>query len=162
MKQIPLTQGQFAIVDDMDYEWLSKYKWYALWCKNTQSFYALRDSKQENGKHTLILMAREILGLKRGDKRQSDHKNHHTLDNQRHNLRVCTHQQNQHNQKPQKNRTSKYKGVSWDKTGRKWRTVIQFNQQQVNVGTYKTEIDAAKAYEQKAKELFGEFAYTKS
>ena len=95
MKRIKLTQGQFAIVDDKNYEWLNQWKWCAWWSKDTKSFYAVRRSKKRNGKSYIIRMAREILGLKCGDKREADHRNHNTLDNFNSNLRTITHQQNQ-------------------------------------------------------------------
>ena len=81
IKKIPLTQDQFAIVDNKDFEWLNQYKWFARWEPHTQGFYAVRHSKTINGKRYMISMAREILGLKCGDKRQVDHINHNTLNN---------------------------------------------------------------------------------
>lgn len=151
MKKIPLTHGKFAIVDDEDYEWLNQYKWCAVKIRNT--YYAMR---AEKGEH--IAMHREILGLVKGDGKQTDHRNHNGLDNWRCNMRVCTHSQNQHNQRKQ-NGTSKYKGVSWYKRDKKWRVCIQINERRICIGYFDNEIDAAKAYDTKAKELFGEFAY---
>ncbi len=72
MKKIPLTQGQVALVDDADYEWLSRWKWCAMWCSSTDSFYAVRHIRLPNGKWTTLRMHRAILGLKRGDSRQVD------------------------------------------------------------------------------------------
>lgn len=90
MKRIPLTQGQFAIVDNKNYKWLLQYKWCAIWCEKTKSFYAVRGSNRVNGKQYTISMAREILGLKKGDNRQADHINHRTLDNREINLRIVS------------------------------------------------------------------------
>ena len=81
MRRIQLTQGQFAVVDNKNYKWLSQHNWYAWWSNCTQSFYAARMSKSENSKRIVIYMHREILELGGGDKRQTDHINHNTLDN---------------------------------------------------------------------------------
>ena len=150
MKEIPLTQGQFAIVDDADYDWLNQYKWCA--CKCRGNFYAIRQS-------THIYMHRQILGLERGDKRQGDHQNHNTLDNRRDNLRVCTHRENLRNQKLQKKKTSKYKGVCWSESRKKWYAYITVNKKMKNLGRFHSEIFAAGIYDRAAKKYFGEFAH---
>ena len=155
MKRIPLTHGKFAIVDDADYAWLHQFKWFAHWNKNARTFYAARMSNIK-GKQRFISMAREILGLACGGKEQADHRNHNTLDNRRGNLRKCSRSQNQHNQRPRKGGTSKYKGVCWNR-GR-WQTGIQENGKQVNISRHKSEEDAARAYNKRATELFGDFA----
>lgn len=152
MKTIPLTQGQFAIVDNEDYEELSKHKWYANKTNNT--FYAIRKEEQKT-----ILMHREILELTEGDGKETDHINHCGLDNRRHNVRVCTSQQNNQNRKAT-GHTSQYKGVSWSKKDRKWQARIHKNHKHYPLGYFSNEIEAAKAYDQKAKKLFGKFAYT--
>jgi len=88
-----------------------------------------------------------------------DHKNGNGLDNQKNNLRNCTNQQNHMNRRPKKNCTSKFKGVCRFKKDLKWTAVIKFNRKQIYIGIFGNEEDAAKAYDKKAKELFGEFAY---
>jgi hypothetical protein len=157
MKQIPLTQGKFALVDDNDYEELSQCNWCAAWNCHTRSFYAQRHSSSVNGKRTIILMHRVILGAKSGQ--ESDHRNHDTLDNRRENLRLCTHNENQHNQKPQMG-SSSFKGISWHKLTHKWRAQIQFNASRHHLGCFTDELDAARAYDTAARILFGEFALT--
>ncbi len=156
MKRIPLTQGKYAIVDDEDFEGLSKYKWYAL--KGHKTYYAVR-GVHRNKKRKMIFMHREILGLQPNDGTATDHINHNGLDNRRCKIRICTHAQNTHNRLPYKMFTSKYKGVSWDRTTKKWRAKIMFNYKNIHLGFFEDEIEAAKAYDKKAKELFGEFAY---
>jgi hypothetical protein len=153
---IPLTQGKHAIVDAEDYKRINQWKWYAL--KNGNNFYAVRNI----GKHPhqiMIRMHREVLGLKLNDGKQADHRDGNGLDNRRFNLRLCTHSQNQHNQHSIRG-ISKYKGVSWIKKDKKWKTKIQFEQKSIAIGRFDSEIEAAKAYDKKAKELFGEFACT--
>ena len=113
MKKIPLTQGQVALVDDADYEWLSRWKWCAMWCSSTDSFYAVRHIRLPNGKWTTLRMHRAILGLERGDSRQVDHENHDTLDERRENLRIVTHQENQWNQRSPL-------GYSWNRRAKKF------------------------------------------
>lgn len=88
-----------------------------------------------------------------------DHINHNKLDNRKTNLRICTNQQNQMNRKSNKVGTSKYKGVSFDKTFGKWRAAIMFNKKYIHIGRFMCEHEAAKAYNERAKKLFGEFAY---
>lgn len=157
MKYIKLTQGKYAIVDDCDYPELSQYKWYAHKQRNT--YYAYR-GESLNGKKVVVAMHRQILGLSYRDGKETDHKNHNGLDNKRSNIRICTRFQNSLNQLANKNTTSKYKGESWAKKHKKWYAHIKINQKSYHIGNFDNEIDAAKAYDIKAKELFGDFAYT--
>ena len=158
MRKIPLTQNQFALVDDADFDWLSKYKWYARWAECTKSFYAVRNGKRTENKRQFIYMAREILGLKFGDKRQADHKNHDTLDNRRSNLRVCSKAENLKNQGKRKDNSSGFRGVHWHKRDRKWQTQIRCNGRKIYLGNFTSLIEAAKCYDKAAKLHHGEFA----
>ncbi len=156
MNQIPLTQGKFALVDDEDFAELNKHKWYAH--KLSGIFYADRHGKQSSGKRFSVLMHRVILGLVVGDGKQVDHINHDGLDNRKSNLRVCNVQQNQYNKKNQTNGTSPYKGV-YQKTGwRRWKSTIHHNGKCIHLGHHDTQEEAARAYNAKACELFGDFA----
>ena len=155
MKQIKLTQNQIAIVDDEDFNELSRFKWYAL--RGYSTFYALRYYKI-NEKWLAMGMHRQIMNAQKGQ--QVDHKNRNGLDNRRCNLRFCDFSQNQQNKKPQRGGTSKLKGVMWCKAKNKWRSMIQLNGEKYHLGRFNTEIEAAKVYDAKAKELFGEFAGT--
>lgn len=157
MREIGLTQGQVALVDDADYEELSKYKWYSL--KNCWGdFYAVRKSPIQEGKRFTIYMHRQLLGLDYRDKREGDHQNHNTLDNRQDNLRVCTHFQNMRNQKLSLNQSSKFKGVTWDKCVKKWQASIYVNGKSKNLGRFLMEEIAALAYDMVAIREFGEFA----
>lgn len=144
IKLIPLTRGQFAIVDDEDFGWLSQHKWYATWNKYTKSFYAIRQSKSRNNKKHPIYMAREILGLNRGDKRQSDHLDHVTLNNRKSNLRAVTCQQNQWNQKSPK-------GYYWNKSHKRYIAQIKINCKTIYLGYFHTAKKARNAYLQAKK-----------
>lgn len=156
VKKISLTQGQVALVDNEDYDWLNQYKWYA--DKRRGNFYAIRSS-WKNGKHYPVYMHREILKLKRGDKRQGDHINHNILDNKRENLRICTNRQNGMNQKVHSNSTSQFKGVCWHKVAKKWIANITIEGKTKHIGLFGLEENAALAYNKAAKKYFGNFAY---
>ena len=88
-----------------------------------------------------------------------DHINNDTLDNRKNNLRVVTKQQNNQNASPQKRSSSSYKGVSWHKGKQKWQARITHKGQRIYLGNYDSEHDAARAYNQAAKRIFGEYAY---
>ena len=138
MKCISLTQGQFAVVDDEDYEELSKHKWHACWRPHTQSFYAQRNIRLPNDKQATELMHRRILGLERGDKRQGDHIDHRTLDNRRSNVRIVTSQENHHNQR--------CNGYYWSNRDKKYRAQIVANDVAKYLGSFDTKEEARKAY----------------
>ena len=154
MKKIPLTKGQFALVDDNDFEMLSLHKWCA---SPTRDVYcAARSVAISKNKRGLIYMHREILNPPFG--MAVDHINHDKLDNRRKNLRVCTVAQNNQNRRKFKKGSSQYKGVFWNKWNGKWQAQIGFNGDQFYLGYFKEEEAAAKAYDLKARELFGRFA----
>jgi hypothetical protein len=153
MRTIQLTKGKVAIVDDCDYEYLSQWKWLY------SDGYAERKIRiNEKSKH--IRMHQYILFAPDG--MEVDHKNRSRLDNRRDNLRICTHSQNEANRSIFPNNISGKKGVSWDKVNKKWRAVIEYNYKYIHIGRYKDINDASEAYNRKAKELFGEFAYVEA
>lgn len=169
MKEIQLTQGKFALVDDEDFERLNQWKWFTH--KDGDNFYAYRNSLTVNGKRTCIIMHREILGLAKGDtKILVDHINLIGTDNRRENLRTCTNAENLQNKRRYKNCKSQYKGVHvrdrmrFKKTTDEWvidkniRARIRLNGVLIHIGSFKTELEAAHAYNLKAIELFGVFA----
>ena len=157
MKQIPLTKGQFAIVDDADFEWLSQWKWKASWSECTHSYYVNR-TDHSSGQPVTIRMHRLILGLEAGDKRQGDHRNGNTLDNRRDNLRIATRAENKFNCAIYTNNSSGYKGVSWNKISSSWRAYIGAKGIVTHLGYFNNPVDAAKAYNAAALRLHGEFA----
>lgn len=152
MKRISLTQGKFALVDDVDYEWLNQWKWHLH--KAKRALYAIRNTQR-----TTVKMHREILGLKYNDGKQCDHINGNGLDNQKHNLRICSHQENCHNARPNRNASSKYKGVYRRREERIWCARIKYNNKKKSLGYYHDEEKAAQAYDEAAKKLFGKFAW---
>lgn len=89
-----------------------------------------------------------------------DHIDSDKTNNRINNLRVCTHNQNQHNQGIRKNNKSGFKGVSWMKSNRKWHAQICCNSKVKHLGFYDEKEDAARAYDKAAIEIHGEFAWT--
>lgn len=153
MKEIKLTQGQVALVDDEDYEYLNQWKW----CANRSigGYYAVRTDKQKaDQKRETICMHRLILNAPKG--LQVDHINHNTLDNTKQNLRICTNSQNQMNRSPCGK--SKYLGVTYYRNNTCLRASIKANNKSIHLGYFKTEEEAAHAYDEAAKKYFGEFA----
>ena len=153
-KLIPLTQGKYTIVDEKNYDMLSKHTWYAK-CE-CGIWYAVREIRDAEGKRTTQRMHRYILNCPKG--KDVDHKNHNGLDNRESNIRICTNSQNQQNQRPCRGGSSKYKGVSFRKDTNRWTAHIKNGGKLINLGNYGTEIEAAKIYDAKAQELFGEYA----
>lgn len=150
MKEIQLTQGKVALVDDEDFELLNSFKWCAH--KRRHTYYACRNFRL-NGKSATLYMHQAIMNFK-----GADHVDGEGLNNQRYNLRKCTQQENLLNKCTNKNGTSKYKGVDWIKRRSKWRARIKLNGRQTYIGEFANEDEAGMAYDERAKVLFGEFA----
>lgn len=157
MKSIPLTQGLFAIVDDCDYEELIKHKWRV--CVDGHMKYAIAHYKNSFGIDTTIRMHREILKLKDSDI-NVDHIDRNGLNNVKSNLRTCNKSENGCNRPKQKNNTSGYKGVSYDKSKGKYVSRIQKNGIEIYLGLYDTAKDAHRAYKASCKVFHGKFART--
>ena len=150
MKEIQLTQGKMALVDDESFETLNQFKWYAK--KSGKTFYAVRNL-YVCGRPKQIYMHCVIMNRK-----GIDHIDHDGCNNQKSNLRVCTRSENQMNRTKQENTSSIYKGVYFSKAHKKWKAEISINSKKIRLGNFDSEIDAAKAYNAKAVELFLEFA----
>lgn len=147
-KWIPLGKGKVAIVDEEDYDHLMQWNWSASSCG-----YAHRMSGPI-GKAKPILMHREI--LKPLPSMQVDHANRNGFDNRRSNLRECTRTQNQGNRaKSKRILTSKFKGVCWNAADRIWVNHYHGGTREYR---FDSELDAARAYDEWAKEKFGQFA----
>lgn len=150
MKKIALNgkygEGKFTLVDDEDYEWLNQFKWYV--CRGYVFGTIAKDTKAYM--HVLI--------LKPPPDMETDHENLNKLNNQRYNLRVCTRTQNIVNRKKRKDSTHEYKGTYFDGRRNKWGGRITVNKKRIFLGHFKTECEAAKAYNKRALEAFGRFA----
>ena len=152
MKEIKLTQGKFALVDDEDYDFLMQWKWHAR--KLGKRYYAGRQEKSINRRRKLVHMHRLIMHTPEG--MEVDHQDHNGLNNQKYNLRNCTHKNNS------KNRTSygksNYLGVYWYKKYNCWNASLRINGETKNQGYFKTEEEAALAYNEAALKFHGNFA----
>lgn len=164
-KVILLHNGLEAIVDDEDYERLSKYKWTALaYDQDMPKYRAVRHTGNKKTRRA-VYMHREIMNIPGGLSGQHvDHINHDGLDNRKQNLRIATKAQNRQNATKGgdfngKPCTSKLKGVSIAGRGsKKWSARICSNKEKMIIGYYDTQEEAARAYDEAALKYFGEFA----
>lgn len=145
-----LSDGTSCVVDAGDYERASKHHWTAHY--------------PDGGCYPATRIGEQVVSLSRflvdaPDGFEVDHINHDTRDNRRCNLRVCTSSQNQHNRIKKMTASSRYKGVRWNARARKWYAQIGYGGRQEHLGSFSEERDAATAYDTRAKELWGEFAY---
>lgn len=154
MKKIKLTQGQYAIVDESDFNKLSKLKWFAV--KKSTGFYAVRNLYLGNGKSRPYYMHQFLMKPPKG--KYVDHKDHNTLNNCRSNLRVCSPLESARNKSLPKNNTSGYKGVSWNRTNNSWVANIKVGSKMSYLGMFATKFAAAYAYDKSATKNFGEFS----
>jgi hypothetical protein len=150
MKEISLTRGLVALVDDEDFEALSKYKWF---CVNG---YAARKVKTVNGRRN-FLMHRAILGLEYKGGEEVDHRNGNKADNRKENLRVCTRSQNMKNYSRPCNNSSGCKGVSLHKLTGKWQAYITCDTKRKHLGLHETIEEARAAYANASLLFHGEF-----
>lgn len=169
MKEIQLTQGRVALVDDDDFDYLNQWKWFAL--KGRHTYYAARTTRVKNGntlKGVIIYMHREVV---RASRLMVDHRDGNGLNNQKTNLRYCTQRQNSQNRRSAGK--SKYLGVMCIKVRTAYvkkdgvesrheydriTAIIKTNGKQKRLGYYKSEEEAARAYDEAARKYHGEFA----
>lgn len=152
MKEIQLTQGKVALVDDEDFDRVNQFKWHAHF--DGWNWYADRALPRKDGKQGHLKLHQFLLpGRKR-----VDHKNGNGLDNQKHNLRPASHGQNIANSRKMRGCLSQFKGVTWCKRNVCWAVQIVFQGKNKHVGYFSDEKVAAAAYNSEAAKLWGEFA----
>jgi hypothetical protein len=153
MKTLKLKHKQSAswidvLIDDWNWDRVNEWNWFI---DNT--------GRGDRVKRTIspqIPLANFILNISKGI--EIDHISRNVYDNQESNLRVCTHQQNNWNKGIRATNTSGYIGVTWDKNCKKWRSSVMHYSKQIYIGLFNDKIEAAKARDIKAIELFGKFA----
>lgn len=158
--KIPLTQGKFTLIDNKDYPLVSQYKWHVRTGSRPRSCsrilqYAASHLPISN---KIILLHRLILNPRKGE--ECDHINGDGLDNRRQNLRLVTHSENMMSQRNRLDTSSMYKGVCKCKDCNRWRAYIHINKKTIHLGSFKSEEEAGKAYDEAAKKYFGKYAKT--
>lgn len=153
MQKIRLSRGKFALVDDEDFEWLSKWKWYAAPQSGKWKAQSSQWSKEKK-KQITVLMHRLLMKPK--DLEEVDHRDRNPLNNQKENLRVCTGTENKRNIPKRKDNTTGFRGV-YRQNG-KWSAKINHNWKAHFLGYFPTKQAAALAYNKAATVFHGEFA----
>ena len=154
MKEIELSRGYKAIVDDEDYERLSQWAWKISTCNS--GVYATRwVPESDSNRRQLVRMHVDIMNPPTG--MLVDHVNGDTLDNRRCNLRVCTKGQNQMNMRRNSRNTSGYRGVHWHAKCGKWVAMIKVNGERHYLGLFESVEAAAVAYAEASRKYHGEF-----
>jgi len=159
MKEIIFTTGQIAIVDDDDFNWLSRYSWRIV--KGRNNYYAQTSFWDKNKKQNKNYSMHRLI-MNNPDGLQVDHINHNGLDNRKENLRICTASQNSMNTHKTKENKYGYKGVCFiggkQNRTKPYAAQLRYGKKRYYLGQFATPEEAARAYDQKAKEMFGGYA----
>lgn len=158
MKEIQLTKGKVALVDDADYDWLNQWKWYAIF--DGRNWYAQRNLLKKDRPPNVVRMHRAILGIT-DPKVILDHKDRNGLNNTRDNLRTANESQNGINRRQQKNSKTGAIGVCVDAVGsrvKRYRAYITVDGKTTLLGRFKTLEEAVIARQLGEIRYFGEYA----
>ena len=158
MKKVPLSRGEFALVDDGDFALVSRYCWQCHIDPHTGTKYAVAAIPNPflGNRRSSVLMHRLILAHA---SENTDHKDGNGLNNQRNNIRPASRTENQRNRKLQRH-SAPYKGVHLFKASGNWTASIRLNKRKIHLGYFKSPKAAAEAYDVAAEQHFGEFAKT--
>jgi len=149
--EVPLTQGHVAQIDDEDATLVLSRKWRL--CRDHRNLYAATHIRMGD-RYVSVSLHRFLLDRPEG--KQVDHINGDGLDCRRSNLRIASAAENARNRRPHAGSSVPYKGIG--RQNRRWFAAITFEGVRLHIGSYATPEEAARAYDAKAKELFGEFA----
>lgn len=159
MREIPLSSkkypGLVALVDDERYEEVAAHNWHPWKAPTHSTLYARTNVRRADGSKTVVYMHRFLFSSLGA---MLDHRNNNGLDNRQENIRPADHSQNKCNRGPQSNNTSGYKGVSWQRSSKKWMAKIHVGSQKKYLGLFSEAAAAARAYDDAALKLHGEFA----
>lgn len=159
MKELALNFGKVTLVDDEDYDFLALHRWtikrsYVSTTGLIHTIYAwgrvTPGSRVRTFLHRFLLQPPPGVGL--------DHVNGDGLDNRRCNLRLCSHHQNAANMRKRPDATSRFKGVSLRRSTGLWIAQLVVHRKWRKLGSFKDELEAARAYDRAAAEAFGPFA----
>lgn len=150
--ELKLRDGDITLVDEEDFAELSKWRWYS---RNGYVLRVMLSSEEGYHRGRKVSMHRVIMNCPNGF--EVDHIDGNGLNNRRENLRVVTHLQNAANKRSNANTSSKYRGVNWCKKDKRWRAQIMYKYVPYHLGNFESEVDAALAYDTKAREFWKEF-----
>jgi hypothetical protein len=142
VKEIALTQGKVAIIDDEDYELVSLSKWHF----HKRGYAVTQRQGRQYRLHQLIIQSRDGLMV--------DHINRDKLDNRRCNLRLVDKSVNNRNRDPEPRSSSGIKGVHWHPSSRKWQVSLMANGRREHFGTYENKHEAARVSKEVYAKLF--------
>lgn len=154
--KIPLTQGQFALIDICDIDLVKEHSWYAAWNTRTNSYYAVAKIPNSEGKRVSIPMHRYIMNPPK--EILVDHINIISYDNRRSNLRLATFSENIRNRLLSSSNSSGFKGVYWHTQSKRWRAQITVDGNRIYLGSFLTPEEAHEAYCAAALKYHKEFA----
>jgi hypothetical protein len=152
---VPLTQGKVGLIDVVDAHLLAGYRWYT--ARAGKQWYM----RGQRSRATVPRSQRRCIDFHRllfPETKMVDHKNGNGLDNRRENIRPATNSQNQLNRAKRQGCSSRYKGVAWHIKHERWISNIRYQGRRIHLGWFFDEESAARAYNEKALELFGDFA----
>ncbi len=158
-REIPLTGGRMAIVDDGDYDWINQWKW-KVSDDSRKILYAVRYviwHDDEGEKHRRKVRMHRVI-MKTPPEFEVDHIDGNGLNNQKNNMRNCSHIQNMQNLRHFQN-GKPHKGYYWNKRDKCYQGCITHNKKRIPLGCFHSAKEAAIAYNKAAERLFGEFAF---